>query len=521
MGVSGVLTAWLLRGLIDAAVSGSESELWKNAALLGVLTVCQLAARAASRASAERARASAENALKGRLFSALLRRDYSSVTEIHTADWLGRLTSDAAVAADGITGLIPEALGLAARLTGAAAMLLVLLPEALWALLPGGIITASAAYGLRRVLKKLYRRIQEADGRLRVFITDRLSNLAVVRAFSMESEAETGASMLASEHAEARIRRMRWANLAATGFAAVMRGAYLLGAVYCGHGILTGAVSYGTFTATLSLVGQVQAPFANISGLVPRYYAMLASAERLLEAESFPEEPVGDAPDPADFEGLGMDSVSFRYGEGRPEVLRSVSFGISRGERVAVTGPSGCGKSTLLKLLLALYAPESGSVYVIAGGERRPVTPAARSLFAYVPQGNQLMSGTIREALCFSGTDREDAELWKALEAAEAADFVRAMPHQLDTRLGDGGQGVSEGQRQRLAIARALVTGRPVIILDEATGSLDEATEERLLDNLAALRDRTVIAVTHRRRALLGASRVYTMEEGTLTERHG
>ena len=244
---------------------------------------------------------------------------------------------------------------------------------------------------------------------------------------------------------------------------------------------------------------------------------MTASAERLMEAEALPREARGEAAGVpaqrvAEFSGLELRGVSCRYapicgdgevaGEGR--LIRCPDVTIARGEFVAFTGPSGCGKSTTLKAMMAFCPCETGKCCVVLqDGTREALTAQWRSLFAYVPQGNHLMSGTIRDAVVFGGEQGAacDERVWDALHAA-SADFVTALPEGLDTRLGESGTGLSEGQIQRLAIARALFADRPVLLLDEATCSLDPETEQRVLENLRALPNQTVIAVTHRPAAL-------------------
>jgi ATP-binding cassette subfamily B protein len=273
-------------------------------------------------------------------------------------------------------------------------------------------------------------------------------------------------------------------------------------------------MSYGTFVAVLQLVGQIQSPFANLTGYLPKYYAMLASAERLMEAEGFParsvEEELGEEQVKQLYEkelrSIGFQSATFSYaahgkdkeGELELPVIDSFDFTIRKGEYVAITGPSGCGKSTLLKLVMSLYPLDGGERYLeLNSGERIPLDGIFIRLFAYTPQGNQLMSGTIREVVTFGGS-RNDAGVWRALQIACAEQFVRRLPEGLDTPLGERGAGLSEGQMQRLAIARAVYSDHPILLLDEATSALDEETEKQLLHNLRAMTDKTVLIVTHR-----------------------
>ncbi len=516
LGLSGVANAMLLRELVNAAVDGRKALFAQSAFWFAGVAALQVALRAVGRFVEEYSRSSIENRFKERLFSALLTRDYAAVTQVNSGEWMNRLTSDTVVAADGMVQILPGASGMAVRLVGALAAILYLKPSFVYILVPGGVVMAFFTYGFRKILKRLHKKIQESDGRLRVFLQERLGSLMIVRAFAQEDTASGQAVQLMDGHQAARMKRNHFSNLCNIGFGAAMNGAYVLGAVFCGYGILAGTMSYGNLMAILQLIGQVQNPFANITGYLPRYYAMVASAERLMEAEGFGEDDAGSiAKEECQkfyrerFLGIGMEDASFTYqppvaGDGEesamPVVLEKFCLEVNKGEYVAFTGPSGCGKSTVLKLLMCFYPLDGGAYYMKSDSGRQAFCACWRSLFAYVPQGNQLMSGTIREIIAFGDAEdmeREDA-LKEALRIACADGFVGGLEQGLDTLLGERGTGISEGQMQRIAIARAIFSGRPILLLDEATSSLDEGTEKQVLANLRAMTDKTVVIVTHR-----------------------
>lgn len=516
IGLSGVASALLLRGLIDAAAAGEREGVLRAVLSLTALILSQIALRAASRYLEEYTRSVLENRLKQRLFEGLLKKDYAAITRLHSGEWVTRLTSDTVVAADGLAQIFPGAAGMAARMAGALAALLALEPGFVYILVPGGAFLIGLSWAFRRVLKRLHKKIQEADGALRTFFQERLGSLLIVRAFAGEKQTAARSLELMEAHKRTRMRRSCFSNLCNIGFSAAMNGAWVFGAVYCGYGILAGTVSYGTFTAVLQLISQIQNPFANITGYLPRYYAMLASAERLMEAEDLPEDcPGGSLPQEVlarfyreAFVGLGLRKVAFTYpalaGKGAQRVFSALDLEIRKGEYVAFVGPSGCGKSTVLKLLMCLYPLDGGERYLMASDGERPLTAACRGLFAYVPQGNQLMSGSVREIVAFGDPERmrEEDRIHRALQIACADGFVAKLEQGLDTLLGERGAGLSEGQIERLAIARAVFSDHPILFLDEATGSLDEETERKLLVNLRAMTDRTVLLVTHRPGAL-------------------
>ena len=515
LGISSVGYAVVFRGLVDEAVAKNRQGFVVWTASLVVLVLVQLALSAVNRFLQEYSRSSVENCFKERLLSCLLDRDYGQVTRIHSGEWMNRLTSDTVVVADGLTQILPGAGGMLVRMAGAVGTLIYLYPAFGYILIPGGLVLIATSYAFRRVLKGMHRKVQEADGDLRVFLQESLSGMLVVRAFAREDTVLVSAGEQMEKHRAMRMRKNHFSNLCNIGFGLIMNGAYVIGGAVGGYGILTGTMTYGTLMAIVQLIGQIQSPFANITGYLPKYYAMLASAERLREVEDFDREEsktlslqevqrfyseklraiclkdAGFTYRPLDGENLDM-----------PVVLDGLDLEILRGSYVAFTGPSGCGTSTVLKLLMCLYQLDCGErLLETMTGEKLPLDGSWRRLFAYVPQGNQLMSGTIRYVIAF-GDMEDEKKIWDALEIAGAQEFVRELPQGLDTFLGEKGTGLSEGQMQRIAIARAVFSGNPVLILDESTSALDELTEKVVLGNLRAMTDRTVLIVTHRRAVL-------------------
>lgn len=516
LSVSSIAFAFILRRIINMAVDGVQGGFWASLALLVGILLGQIVLSAAGRFLSEYTSAAVENRFKHRLFSALLTGDYASVTAVHSGEWMNRLTSDTTVVAGGVTQIVPGLIGMLVRLLGAVTAILLLEPRFLYILLPGGAAMMLLTYAFRKILKRLHKRIQETDGALRVFLQERLESLLIVRTFAKEHQTAAQAASLMEQHKAVRMKRSNFSNLCNIGFAGAMNGAYLLGIGFCGYGILTGTMSYGNLMAIMQLVGQVQSPFANITGYLPRYYSMLASAERLMEAEAFApdsEHPLAEEKTLEFYRtkltALRLEHASFTYQPPvraeeeqppMPVVLKDIDLTIHKGEYIAFTGPSGCGKSTVLKLLMCLYPLDAGSRTLETASGTQSLTAAWRSLFAYVPQGNQLLSGTIRDIVSFGDPCKaqDDTGILRALRIACAEDFVQKLEKGLDTTLGEHGQGLSEGQMQRIAIARAVFSEHPILMLDEATSALDEATARQLLENLRRMTDKTVLMVTHR-----------------------
>ncbi|MBR1607764.1 MAG: ABC transporter ATP-binding protein [Clostridia bacterium] len=518
-GIIGVIYALLFRAIVDSAVGKDGASFRRYVLLIIGLVLVQLGISAVIRWLHELAKADIENTFKRRLLDNILRKEYASVSATHTAEWLNRLTSDTTLVAGGAVEILPGLFGTVVRLISALVMIIALDRWFAYILIPGGLLLMVLTYGFRGVLKKLHKNIQESDGRLRVFLQERISSLMVIKAFAAEKQTSAGAAEAMESHKKARLRRNRFSNVANIGFGAAMQGMYLIGVVYCAHGIMTGRVTYGTLTAVMQLIGQVQGPFANISGYLPRWYAMTASAERLMEVEGYDDDMQAADGETMrryytrDYRVLGLRNASFTYqpagDEEMPVVLNGLNLEIRKGETVAFTGHSGCGKSTVLKLLMCMYPLSSGERYI----DDQPLTAYYRRLFAYVPQGNALMNGTIRDVICFA-QEYDESRLHRALVIACADEFVEDM----NAELGERGTGLSEGQMQRLAIARAVYADAPVLLLDESTSALDEATERKLLENLRSMTEKTVVIVTHRKAALSICDRVLEFAESGVKE---
>ena len=295
---------------------------------------------------------------------------------------------------------------------------------------------------------------------------------------------------------------------------------YLLALVWCALKVCANTMTYGTLTAVLQLISQIQTPFVNITKVVPQYYSILASAERIMEIEEIEVEQnsgeqISVKPFYECFQKAGFEGIHFNYG--RESVLEEGEAWFCKGDFVAIRGISGIGKSTLMKMLLGVFQPSSGHIRLYKdNGEYVEAGPETRGLFSYVPQGNYLFSGTLRENILLINPYAEEKEINEALEISDIKDFVQSLPEGLDTVIGEKGLGISEGQAQRLAIARALLSNAPILLLDEATSALDAETEQNVLKRIKSLNQKTCIIITHKAAALDVCNKEFVIENTRL-----
>lgn len=519
--ISAVAFALVLREAIDGAVSGNKMVFLKFVIILGLIMVGQIAARGVIRFLDEYVRSGMENVIKTRLYETILSRKYSAITAFHTGELLNRITNDAVVVADGFVQIIPGIIAMLVKLVGAAAVLFVLDYRFSVIFFAGGGLVLIFTTLFRRVMKKLHKDVQAADGVLRSYLSENLGSLMVLKTFGAERKSIDTSKQYMDKHRFMRMKRNRFSNICNVGFGLVMNGGYIFGLCWCSFGILHGSITYGTLSAVLQLVDQLWAPLANMTGYLPKFYGMLSSAERCMELETLEEEHVESQFSRdycrelyKDMTAIECKNITFRYED--DIILENADISIGKGELITIMGNSGAGKSTLLKLLLAIYEPEKGTLELKTDRESYALTEKYRKMFAYVPQGNFLMSGNVTSAIASLDDTNADVDMDKVKAVAHIAcadTFVEKLEHGYDTLIGERGMGISEGQAQRLAIARALYTDAPVLLLDEATSALDEQIEKKVLKNIRELTDKTVIIVSHRKAVLEVCDRCVVLED--------
>ncbi len=441
---------------------------------------------------------------KKKLFHVLLHGQYKDVAVYHTGELINRLNNDVRILDDGLLNVLPGFVSMIVKVVSIMVVMFAWVPALAAVLTVLGLLMVVGTGLVRKRIGNLHKRVSESEGKVGGFLQEALEKLFVVQAMDISEEMERRSGLLLKERFRLQKKRKN-VFLAANTLIGFLTNAGRFGALLWGAvGIIQGTFSYGELTAILQLVNQLQSPLVSASGILTKYTAMSAAAERLMELSSLSQEQ--------DSEDLNVEQTYLQMTELRGEnvtfsydqdpVIVESTFSIPKGSFTVITGSSGNGKSTLLKLVLGIYEPEQGSVSVCTEENRITLGRHTRSLFAYVPQGNLLFSGTLRENLLLTNRDASDTQIQEAVYVSAVDQFLDQLPDGLDTVLGENGAGLSEGQAQRVAIARAILTGAPILLLDEATSALDAETELTVLGRIEALKGRTCIAVTHRPAAL-------------------
>ena len=520
-GVSSVFFAKFSKNIIDGATQAKDFDIVVKFALcmLG-LVVFQMMLNITKNSLSERCSARLEMILKKYLLDLVISKDYQKVTSYHTGDLQNRMFNDVRLVSTGFTTIIPEAAYFGAKLLSSLIYLIII--DKIFALIwvVGGCAVFLITRLFRKTLKKLHKNVQETEGKTRSFIQEILTNLLVIKAFSVEVRINDTTDELQEYNFGARMKKRNFSICANVGLGAVFSVGTVFAIAFGAYSILFKGMTYGTVTAIIQLVNQVQSPFVSLSGIMPKYYTTLASAERLMELDDLPNETQKNATEIdavkvyKELKSIDFNNISFKYD--RDIILDNTSLKINKGDFVAIMGISGIGKSTLLKLLLGVFNLNSGSITLETDSGSIPIDKNTRKMFSYVPQGNMLISGTIRDNITFINQNASDEEIEQAVRISCSKQFIDELPNGIETVIGEKGLGLSEGQVQRLAIARSLLANAPVILLDEATSALDENTEKEFLQNLKELKNVTCIIVSHKMAALEICNKKIQIKDGKI-----
>lgn len=510
--LSFVALALITKRVMDIATGDTSGSLLKSGILLFAVIAIQVLLSAAQSILNAYSNGKQTIAFRNYLFGVLCRKKYADISAYHSGDILNRFTSDIDTVVTSSVNIIPNVVSIATKIVAGIGTMLFMNPYIAAAVLLCGVTFPAIGRAINKRYKYMHKECQRTEGRTRAFLQECFENIVVIKTFISEAPFIKKLDSYMDDNFRLKIKRTSISVIANISLYALFTAGYYAVLLWGAGGLSGGTLTYGTLMAFLQLISQLRAPLQNVSGILPQYYSALASAERLMELEGAADEPFPAAAErlekiKEDFRTLEIKNLFFGYaGE---SVLRDFSLCAKRGNITAITGESGSGKSTLFKLILGLYEPQSGSITI--NGEI-PLDASLRGLFAYVPQGNMVLSGTVRENITMNNRAVTDEQIERAARAAEIYDYITSLPDGFETHLAERGAGLSEGQIQRISIARALLTNAPILLLDEATSALDEETETRVLANIKSMTDKTVLFITHRNTSLKVCDRIVHVE---------
>lgn len=489
---------WICKQLIDRATSGQGEGIWLYIALMAGCMLLQILFGAAEQHVASLSDVILKNKLRHKLFTRLMESRWNGKEVFHTGDTLNRVMEDVRVVAEAITKSVPTAITAGVQFIAAFAFLFILEPGLAWAIPGIMLIMLILSKSYVRRMRRLTKDIRTTESGMQSLMQESLQHRLVIHTLERTPYVSDTLSGQQDDLKEQVMDKTGYSiftrSLVQTGFSAGYAAAFLWGV----FGIMSGTATFGMMTAFLQLTGQIQRPIMNLSRQLPPLINSMTSSERLAEIEAQPSEVTGTPCNLGESVGIRFEDVTYAYPDSRRTIIERRACDFKPGSTTALIGETGAGKSTMMRLMLALLYPDRGRVMMYNENTEVKVSPQTRCNIVYVPQGNTLMSGTIRENLLLGDPSASDGELEEVLYLA-AADFVKDLPDGLDTMCGERGSGLSEGQAQRIAIARSLLRKGGILLLDEPTSALDTQTEENLIQRLTARLDgRTMIIVTHR-----------------------
>lgn len=495
---------WLSKMFIDETIrTGTDSDIWTMVALLIGTVVAGIVLRQICYYLGVKAKVRQSNGIRLRIYDRLMHRRLFDGKPLHSSEMVTRLEQDIDKVSDSIATMLPDAAIGVCKLLGAFLLLRTMDTTLAWLLVLITPILIVVGKLLARRLRSLTHDIRQQESRVQTLIQESLELDTTLRTLGTTPWIVGQVDGL-QEDLEGKVqRRNKFTVISRTIMAASFGLGYLTAFIWGGLQLRSGAITIGVMTSFLQLVSQIQQPILALLNLVPQFIHATASIDRLNELENLELESAnGDAPiTPLQKPGIRFENVTFRYTDEGGDVLRNFSRDIPPCSRTAIIGRTGAGKTTVFRMLLGLITPQEGTVSLYeAGNDANTIaaSPATRTNFVFVPQGNTLMSGSIRYNLCLANPDATDAQLKEALHIA-AADFVMDFPDGLDTEIAERGSGLSEGQAQRIAIARGILREGSIMLLDEISSSLDENTERELFTRLfAQCKDKTILMITHR-----------------------
>ena len=510
------------KNLIDAATNGTSTELKTYILQLILVAILAITLRAILASIDAVTRAKLEINFKQNILETILKRNYEKITKFHSGDLMTRIISDVDIIIDTLVSLIPSILSMITSLICAVILLFQISQQFVGILLLGGIILFVVINLLKPYLKNIHKKVQEANGNVRLFLKEVFENILVIKIFQAENPILKKCDELQHKKYDIQMKQRSLSIASNTGLNAIFQIVYIYALVWSAYHLFKKNITVGGLTSIVQLVTQIQAPIISLSRCVQNVFHMIGSAERIIELENIEKDVMVDEIDSNqlydNLDSIVVENVDFTYKN--KKIFKQINLTVTKGENIVIYGESGIGKSTLLKLILGIIKNDTGHIYFkLKDGSKQPIHVDTRNMFSYVPQGKLILSGSIRENITFVNPNISDDDLDKALEISCCKSFIDQLEHGLDTKIGERGKGLSEGQLQRIAIARAIASKAPILILDEITSSLDSKTEEAVIQNIKNMKDITCIIVTHRNSVSKLCDKEYIVEDKNMREK--
>ena len=488
---------WAVQHAIDVASGHAEGSIYWSVGVMALLVLCGFALRICSIWVRNILGIKAQNRMQQRMLDRILRSEWTGKESHHSGDVLNRLEQDVGTVVSFLTETIPNTISVVAMFVGAFLYLFSMdkvLAFVIVGIIPVFVLLSKLYIGQMR---RLTRQVRDSDSKVQSVLQETIQHRMLIKTLESDSIMVDRLESTQSELRHRVVKRTAFSVVSNFILNAGFSVGYLIAFLWAALRMADETLTFGGMTAFLQLVNRIQGPARDLTRLAPVFVGVFTAAERLMELEENPLEEQGD-PIPLTAPcGVRLEHITYAYDDGDSNVIEQLDFDFYPGSCTAVLGETGAGKTTLIRLILALLHPNEGKVIIYNQQEQKELSPLMRCNFVYVPQGNTLMSGTIRDNLRLGKLNATEEEIKAALEMS-CASFVMELPDGLDTVCTEAGGGLSEGQAQRISIARALLRNRPIMLFDEATSALDPETERQLLHNILSHHDKTVIFITHR-----------------------
>lgn len=501
VGLLGVIislsSVWAVQHAIDVASHEIEGKILIAVLLMGALILCNFGLNIASVWIRNLLGIKAQNRMQQKLLDRILRSKWNGKESLHSGDVLNRLETDVANVVNFLTEVIPNSLSTLALFVGAFSYLFLMdwrLAIVIVIMIPI-IILFSRVYV--RQMRHLTSEVRSSDSKVQSILQETIQHRMLIKTLEGDGAAVDRLEDTQSVLRTNVVRRTKFSVFSYLVLNLGFSTGYLVAFAWAATRLSSGTLTFGGMTAFLQLVNKIQSPARQLTHLIPQFVSVFTAAERLMELEENPLEEQGEPIEMASPCGVRFTDVAFAYEDSEDNVIEHLNYDFYPGSCTAILGETGSGKTTMVRMILALLHPNSGKVEIYNRKESRELSPLLRTNFVYVPQGNTLMSGSIRDNLRLGKLDATDEEMEEALKQS-CADFVLELPDGLNTLCTEQGGGLSEGQAQRISIARALLRNRSIMLFDEATSALDPETERELLQNILSKHDKTIIFITHR-----------------------